>query len=1558
MASKKTLAPGFEHPTATEPPQGRRETTSRPRRVIRRLDGRVLLIALVVFAVLGGAVYGLHVIMVGRNAGVLLDQAKVEEEKGNFGEAAEHVSRYLRLRPNDVDAMEKLAGLLRRSANSRQGWAGILSSLEQVLRREPDRHEARRTAIETALKLRRFSDAETHLNILAERQPEMRQSPELMLAAARTSVGLGDRNKAVQRYLAAIDQAPATVPAYAELAELVAAKPADLPSRADVQSPNHTWKNSALPEFFPQKKGEKTAVEVSSDLLNEMIRQGKPTGQAYLARASYRSAHGDLAGASVDLKQAMEAEGTAASEVYGVAAAVELAQARASTAAGKTSEAVQHRESARDFAERGLKADSPDPKLHLLLAEISLESQPGADRAQLLADAEKHLRDGLEQVAKSRQALQPGDFEKAERLVETEVQLRWSLTDFLIDRLALTEKKDSVEALRRVADTELAALRESGCRPELIDLLGGRLLLHDHQWAEAIRHLERTRVALVAFPDLRKRVDMLLGETYRVVNNPDRRVETFRRALADDRVWEQGGVLLAKALADAGRTDEAIQQYKLVSQVPEAALEAARLTLLREWQKPEGQRDLSAVDQLLASTAGSESLAPAASLVRAQRSMAAGDVEEASASLAKASEEFPDEISLWQASVALETQRADLEADQRIAKAEDLIRAAEVRFEDRVEVRLAKVEVARLRGMEALRAELAKQAGSATELKPNQRVELFENLVRYAALTNEPKRIEELWTAIVAIRPDSIPAWLALANLRIEAGDETGSQAAIKEIRRIEGPSGPNGDYVAALWRLREIASDEALRKKPTELAKELSVQRESLKRAADQRPYWAALPRLLAMLETMAGNGDQAFAHYQRAFQLGDRSVQTVRGLIDYHYAKQAYEAADAVIQQVERETPGGISSDLARVAAQVAFAQKRMDAAIDWTKRASAGDEGLHDSLAHAHLLFLKYRLLSEDAQQREEGKKLLDEARTLYRGAIEKAPDKPETWFAYIVHFWRLGDKETALAAIEEAKTKLPAEPAAERLASLAQYYEVVQMPAEAAKHYRLAVEANPSDPRLRRVAADFFFRTGQLAEANAQLEYLLDPKNKVPEFDVTWARRGRALTTAAGGRYEDVRQALSMLRGQSQSQEEATKDLRAQLAVLSSQSTLPDRRDRIALLEQIQSRDSLSDAEKLHLASLYSQTDAWARAREVYQGLLEKNSGNSVVLSEYIAGALKHEKADAKLAASVQPRLDQLRTLEPQTIRTAITAARFENAFGRSDAAAKILTDHAERMTAADSADGETVTAQERVEVRMAADAAEDLKLFTAADLLFAAVAEHAERPEDALVLATYLGRRGRYSEGLDVCERYVAKALPDATAVTAVNVISTGPVPAEQIARAEKVVLAAQAAEPESNRILISLGGLRSIQGQHEEAESIYRRVLAAQPENVAVLNNLAWLLALTGHAPEEASRLIEDAIRLSGPVAALLDTRGTVELSRKRVDKAIADLQAAYADTPTPYIAYHLALAYDQAGNREAARESLKKAADSGLSVQELHPAELGTYRQLLDKLGMPASRA
>jgi hypothetical protein len=367
----------------------------------RRINGKVLLLAIALVVFIAGGVHLVHYLMVGRNAAVLLDHAKAEREQGNYREAATYVARYLRLRPGDVDALEQLADLLRRSSNSREDWTDVLASLEQVLRLEPNRHEARRMAIETAMKLRRFNDADKHLQLLFTQRSDLAEDPDLMLAAARAAaekerlqdseVGEG----AFTRYLALIDRHPTKVAPYEELAQIIRSKPSALPSQADAFPKRRNWTRSDLKQVFPEKRGESSPEEVSDKLLELMVKVGEPKGEAYLARASFRNAHGDLEGASADLRQAKGQPGADDSKLNLVAASVELAQARKLQADNQLEAASAHLDLARDAAQQGLSSPARDPLLYGLLAQITLEQPGDRDRQALLLDAENFLRDGL-----------------------------------------------------------------------------------------------------------------------------------------------------------------------------------------------------------------------------------------------------------------------------------------------------------------------------------------------------------------------------------------------------------------------------------------------------------------------------------------------------------------------------------------------------------------------------------------------------------------------------------------------------------------------------------------------------------------------------------------------------------------------------------------------------------------------------------------------------------------------------------------------------------------------------------------------------------------------------------------------------------------------------------------------------------------------------------------------------------------------------------------------------------------------------------------------------------
>jgi Tfp pilus assembly protein PilF len=85
-----------------------------------------------------------------------------------------------------------------------------------------------------------------------------------------------------------------------------------------------------------------------------------------------------------------------------------------------------------------------------------------------------------------------------------------------------------------------------------------------------------------------------------------------------------------------------------------------------------------------------------------------------------------------------------------------------------------------------------------------------------------------------------------------------------------------------------------------------------------------------------------------------------------------------------------------------------------------------------------------------------------------------------------------------------------------------------------------------------------------------------------------------------------------------------------------------------------------------------------------------------------------------------------------------------------------------------------------------------------------------------------------------------------------------------------------------------------------------------------------------------------------GRRADLLDTRALIYLKLGNRAEALADLEEAVKDSPTPARLFHLALVQHKLGSESRAGETLKRAARNGLTLAQLHPVELDDAQRLL----------
>ncbi|MCG7923574.1 MAG: tetratricopeptide repeat protein [Candidatus Thiodiazotropha lotti] len=141
---------------------------------------------------------------------------------------------------------------------------------------------------------------------------------------------------------------------------------------------------------------------------------------------------------------------------------------------------------------------------------------------------------------------------------------------------------------------------------------------------------------------------------------------------------------------------------------------------------------------------------------------------------------------------------------------------------------------------------------------------------------------------------------------------------------------------------------------------------------------------------------------------------------------------------------------------------------------------------------------------------------------------------------------------------------------------------------------------------------------------------------------------------------------------------------------------------------------------------------------------------------------------------------------------------------------------------------------------------------------------------------------------------------------------------------------------------IELANTQDKLGQVDESIQIYQQILDKNPDNVLAANNLAMIL-LRGKPDQtkqdQALKLVEGFSTSENPI--VLDTLGWTHYKRGETDKAISVLRRALRkNSNIPEIDYHLALAYKQIGNMDAAKTHLDAALSSGKPFEGISEAK------------------
>jgi tetratricopeptide (TPR) repeat protein len=1265
--------------------------------------------------------------------------------------------------------------------------------LDQVLIKDPNRHEVRRCLVRLALDTRDLELAKEHLKYLQKALPDDGEVAGLLGQLQDVE---GDETKALASLRHAVKRAPDSVENYVRLIQLL--------RRLD---------QGQRGPHFTEAEG----------LLAAALAKAADSTSVRLAAADLAQDRGDLA-------------------------------------------------AARKHLERALQLDAREGRVHVAQARLELMS---GKRDEAIAV----LKRGLPAVHK-----------------EDRFEVRWTLANLLIDA-------GQLEAARQA----IVQIQDENGSPGATDYLQARVQMQQGRWFEASRTLERVRNSFKSVPALMLQCDLLLGMCYEQLDDPARQLAACKRVLELDSASVPGRQGLAAALWALGQADQAIEQYRVIVKINQARkapvtgrVELARLLLLRTMQQE--PRNWQPVLEELDAAEKEQPGALDVALLRAEMFAADKKYDEAQTVLAMALQAQPRKLELWSALAGLLDRRGEP------AKAQQLLDEAQKQLGDSVELRLARARLWTGRPREEAEPALRKLEAGWDAFPAEKQPALLNALAEMHHRLGNPADATRLWRKL-AEHPRyaaDIRLRMILFDLALQQRDDKGMRQVLDEIRTLsEGESAP--------WLLGQASHKLFLARQDHANRQQLLNQaRILLDRVVQLGSGSPAVLLARAELEELQGNAELAITAYKRALEQGVRSPRVIRQLVQLLTARQRYDEAEQVMQQLAKQSPNSgelrkMQGDLLVLKGEFLHAEKLVN------------DAALEKSTDYRDHLW-RGQMLAANKRKSPEAEKAL-------RRAVELADTMPETWVALVQYLAHTEQTARALEEIEKARAKLagPQAPLA-----LAQCYEAVEQPDKAAEQYQAALAARPQEVQVRRSAAGFYLRAGRARDAEPHLRDILARKVTASEADVAWARRTLALSLASMADFRRFSEALALVgfsldargnvtEGAAPPGGYSVEEQVVRARVLATQTRLPLRLKAIALLEELHRKQALAPDEQVLLAQLYQSAGpdgaGWAKARDLMQGLVTTYPRNPMYLSVFAQSLLQN--SDVREAERCVAKLEQLEKTRQAPV----------GAFGSVELKARAL-----------EARGK------------GAEALPLLKAYAEAP---------GAKPDRLLLYAGLFARLGQVKEAVDVCEQARSKCPPEAVGGASVAVLRTArPKPGQpedvwqaQAARVEGWLKEAAEKKPDSVALLLQRADLMDLLGRPTEVQALYRQVLTKDERNHVALNNLAFLLAQRPEGAAEALALIQRAVETHGPRPEFLDTRAVIYLAMNQAEKAVADLEQAVADAPTPAKYFHQARAHHLARNPRAAREALARATAAGLTVERLHPAERDALRRLQAEL-------
>ena len=560
---------------------------------------------------------------------------------------------------------------------------------------------------------------------------------------------------------------------------------------------------------------------------------------------------------------------------------------------------------------------------------------------------------------------------------------------------------------------------------------------------------------------------------------------------------------------------------------------------------------------------------------------------------------------------------------------------------------------------------------------------------------------------------------------------------------------------------------------------------------------------------------------------------------------------------------------------------------------------------------------------------------EAEASFKKAVEVAPKSLNARLALANFLWASRRTEEAERELKSALEIDPKHILSNRALGL--LYLASNRAAEAEPHFKAIAEASNS-AEATIALSDYYVLTRRVPDARKVLETLASDQK-------TWAQattRIAALDALEGFRAQGTDRVRAVL--EKHPDDRAARLLLARLLLADGQRE-DALKEATTIVTEEPNSGYATDASVL-IGRVHTMLDRPEAAIKAYEQVLARHPepfGAQVALASLhlSAGALDKATTHINQALSLQPKHPFART-----IKTRILLASRKTGEARAELAS-LRKEHPNApavlnlLAAQQLTDGDLAGARASYSKAVAAAPtdAEALTGLVQLDLTAGRVADARSRIDQALKggdktgdLLVLSARVHAAAREWPQAEELLKKAIElDPARLRGYGLLASLYVGQNRLAEAETQFQTMIERNPSSVAINTMLGMLHEMRGKSAEAEKQYERVLALDGDAAVAANNLAYIYADSNRNLDVALQLAQTAQRRLPGEPNAIDTLGWVYYRKGMTSAAIRELETAVKTNPKdPLLRYHLGMAYNQAGELDKARTTLKDALAMG----------------------------